>query len=205
MTLYISHENQTLLWQMIQKTQQFNTVFQNSPLESKTTWFKNQIQTIYSTLPPNITREHLKQCNRDTLTNMIKDLTKIQPNMIDRPPYSRLTKDPSVKSITEYETQYRSLLETPKPKIPDFAEKIDDQPISDMDSLIKEHQKQREEELKNYGPPPILPEQKIPLQIEAKEPTIRELKEISKRLDSLEKKLEELIEIYKKSQPTTII
>ena len=212
MTLYISQENQTLLWQMIQKIQPFITVFQGSLLESKTTWFKSQIQNMYTTLPPNITREQLKQINRDTLTNMIQDLNRIQASSlksnsseIDQHPYSRLTKDPSKKSITDYETQYRSLLETPKPQVPDFSEKIDDQPISDMDSLIKEHQRLREKELKDYGPPPIIQEQKTPLQIEAKEPTIRELKEITKRLDSLEKKLEELLEIYKKSQPATIV
>ena len=202
MTLYISPENQTLLWQMIQKTQPFMTIFQQSPMEIKTTWFKTQIQKIYQQLPQNITREQLKQINRDTLTNMIQDLTQIQTTTA---PYSRLSKTPSTKSIAEYETQYKSLYETPKPKVPDFSEKIDDQPITDMGSLIKEHQKQREEELKNYGPPPILPEQKTPLQIEAKEPTIRELKEITKRLDSLEKKLEELIDIYKKSQTNSLI
>jgi len=215
MTLYISQENQTLLWQMIQKIQPFITVFQGSPMESKTTWFKSQIQNMYTTLPPNISREQLKKINRDTLTNMIQDLNRIQASSmksnisdIDRPPYSRLTKDPATKSIAEYETQYRSLLETPKPQVPDFSEKIDDQPISDMDSLIKEHQRLREQELKDYGPPPILQEQKTPLQIEAKESlsaNSRELKEITKRLESLEKKLDELIDLYKKSQSDTIV
>ena len=214
MTLYISQENQSLLWQMIQKTNPFITAFQNSPIESKTNWFKSQIQKIYQQLPPSINREQLKQINRDTLTNMIQDLTRLQANsmktpinQIDRPPFSRLTKDPSSKSITEYETQYKSLLETPKPQVPDFSEKFDDQPIPDMDLLIKEHQRQREEELKNFGPPPIIPEQKTSLQIEAKDPistNTRELKIIIQRLDSLEKKLDELLDLYKKSQNTLI-
>jgi len=218
MTLYISQENQTLLWQMIQKTQPFITVFQHSPIESKTNWFKSQIQKIYQQLPPSINREQLKQINRDTLTNMIQDLTRLQANsmktpinptdQIDRPPFSRLSKDPSVKSITEYETQYKSLLETPKPQVPDFSEKFDDQPIPDMDLLIKEHQRQREEELKNFGPPPIIPEQKTSLQIESKDPistNTRELKEITKRLEMLEQKMNEILDLYKKSQTTTLI
>ena len=217
MTLYISQENQSLLWQMIQKTNPFITAFQNSPIESKTNWFKSQIQKIYQQLPPSINREQLKQINRDTLTNMIQDLTRLQANsmktpinqidQIDRPPYSRLSKDPTAKSITEYETQYKSLLETPKPQVPDFSEKFDDQPIPDMDLLIKEHQRQREEELKNFGPPPIIPEQKTSLQIEAKDPistNTRELKIIIQRLDSLEKKLDEILDLYKKSQNTLI-
>ena len=224
MTLYISQENQSLLWQMIQKTQPFITVFQHSPLDSKTNWFKSQIQKIYQQLPPSINREQLKQINRDTLTNMIQDLTRLQANSmktptnqtnqidrpitIDRPPFSRLSKDPSSKSITEYETQYKSLLETPKPQVPDFSEKFDDQPIPDMDLLIKEHQRQREEELKNFGPPPIIPEQKTPLQIESKDPistNTRELKEITKRLEMLEQKMNEILDLYKKSQTTTLI
>jgi hypothetical protein len=226
MTLYISQENQTLLWQMIQKTQPFITVFQHSPLDSKTNWFKSQIQKIYQQLPPSINREQLKQINRDTLTNMIQDLTRLQansmktatnqtnqidrndrPNAIDRPPFSRLSNNSEIKSLTEYETQYKTLLETPKPQVPDFSEKIDDQPIPDMDILIKEHQRQREEELKNFGPPPIIPEQKTPLQIESKDPistNIKELKDITQRLDSLEKKMNEIIELYKKSQNTLI-
>ena len=229
MTLYISQENQTLLWQMIQKTQPFITVFQHSPLDSKTNWFKSQIQKIYQQLSPSINREQLKQINRDTLTNMIQDLTRLQansmktatnqtnqidrndridrPNAIDRPPFSRLSNNSEIKSLTEYETQYKTLLETPKPQVPDFSEKIDDQPIPDMDILIKEHQRQREEELKNFGPPPIIPEQKTPLQIESKDPistNIKELKDISQRLDSLEKKMNEIIELYKKSQNTLI-
>lgn len=212
MTLYISQENQTLLWQMIQKTQPFITVFTPSiPLDSKLDWFKSQIQKMYQQLPPSINREQLKQINRDTLANMIQDLTRIQASSIksntssiDRPPYSRLSKNPDAPSITEYETQYRSLLETPKPNVPDFSEKIEDQPIPDMESLIKEHQRQREQELKEYGPPPIIPEQKTPLQIESKDPilsTTREMKEVTKRLESLENKLDEIIQFYKKSLP----
>ena len=223
MTLYISQENQSLLWQMIQKTQPFITVFQHSPLDSKTTWFKGQIQKIYQQLPPSINREQLKQINRDTLTNMIQDLTRLQansmktatnqtnqidrPNTIDRPPFSRLSNNSEIKSLSEYETQYKSLLETPKPQVPDFSEKIDDQPIPDMDLLIKEHQRQREEELKNFGPPPIIPEQKPSLQIESKDPispNIKELKDITQRLDSLEKKMNEILDLYKKSQNTLI-
>ena len=227
MTLYISQENQTLLWQMIQKTQQFITIFQHSPSDSKTNWFKSQIQKIYQQLPHSINREQLKQINRDTLTNMIQDLTRLQANSmktpinhtnqidrpitIDRPPFSRLSKDPEIKSLTEYETQYKSLLETPKPQVPDFSEKFDDQPIPDMESLIKEHQRQREQELKDYGPPPIIPEQKPSLQIESKEPistNTKELRDITQRLDSLEKKMDELLDLYKKSiqvqEPSTL-
>ena len=134
MALYISTENQTMLWEMINKVTNFSTVFPlTSSLESKTSWFKSQIQQIYQKLPPNISREQLKQINRDTLTTMLQSLQSIQQNTSPiTPTFSRLE-----KATILPEQQYRPLYDNQKPPEPNFTEKLDDQAITNMSELIE--------------------------------------------------------------------
>lgn len=217
MALYIAPENQKILWDMIQKTPIFMLVFpDNTSLKKKTTWFKEQIQTIYSNIPSIITREQLKQINRNTLSTMIQSLQNQPKNSvvpvepvslpIDRSSsFSRLQKENTPNNMEQIETQYRELFEKPIPESPDFSEKIEDDVITNMSELIEQHRKIREQELKDYGPPQQIADSQTPLIIESKEPiqyekiNVRELLEINKRLELLEKKLDEILEYHKKA------
>lgn len=221
MALYIAPDNQRILWEMIQGVPAFLYAFPlNTPMEMKTNWFKEHIQAIYNRIPSNITREQLKQYNRDTLSEMIQSLQQSKQSIpvdksvfdmamttttIDRSAYSRLQNENKKNTnIEQVETQYRSLFEIPKPQPPDFSEKIEDEVITNMSELIDQHRKIREQELQAFGPPPIVAESKTSLDIEPKEPIQHqiekkgELSEINKRLDSLEKKMDESIELFKK-------
>lgn len=131
MSLFISKENQQLLYDMIHKTPEINTMF--SSIEQKNEWFRTIIQNYYQSLPPTLTRELLLATNRQVLAYMVNSLRE---------------KDKSVK------VQYTPIYDNPKPKSIDFSEKIEDEVITNMAELIEEQKRMRERELQEYTPPP---------------------------------------------------
>ena len=78
MSLFISVENQNLLYEIIHKTNDIHIVFpKGSPSTEKNEWFRNFIETTYRQLPTIITREQLKTINRKVLSTMINSLQNI--------------------------------------------------------------------------------------------------------------------------------
>jgi hypothetical protein len=72
MVLYITKENQEMLWTLIHKTPQINTYFENKPVSEKTEWFKYVIQTFYAKHKfRELSVPELQQVNKDTLTYML--------------------------------------------------------------------------------------------------------------------------------------
>jgi len=156
MALFISTENQNLLYEMIHKTPEIHTVFSN--IDEKNQWFRNIIETKYKELPPTINRESLKQINRQVLAQMVTTLRSLSiPRQI---PIQNLLKREQPLEPKEY----TSFFDIPKPKPIDFAEPLNDEIITNMDELIENQKKMRERELQEYAPPP--PSQKgISIQI----------------------------------------
>jgi uncharacterized protein YicC (UPF0701 family) len=159
MSLFISTENQQLLYGMIHKTPEIN-VF--SIVEDKNQWFRSIIERFSTQLPPTITRDKLKEVNREVLAFMMNSLRSLsnQKNTTTPPPVppQRMLKREQPIEPREYTTFY----DLPKPKIIDFSEKIEDPVITNMEELIEQQKRMRERELQEYAPPPLVPNTPIP-------------------------------------------
>ena len=174
MSLYIKTQNQTLLWNTIQKSEYMSRAFHTQ--ESKQEWFRNTISQFYVKNPSIVSNEALIRANQDTIEYMIRDLKqRVKPRVtfatstnedvrsreetVDRSAeYSRNQPNrPDAMQNTfelrkqEYEAMYK------KPDAPEvsFTEKIEDQTIKNMDELIKEQMKLRELDLPNYPIGPL--------------------------------------------------
>jgi uncharacterized protein YicC (UPF0701 family) len=156
MSLFISTENQQLLYGMIHKTPEIN-VFSNT--ENKNQWFRSIIERFSTQLPPTITRDKLKEVNREVLAFMMNSLSSLsnQKNTTTVPPQRLLKREQPIEP-REYTTFY----DLPKPKIIDFSEKIEDPVITNMEELIEQQKRMRERELQEYAPPPLVPNAPIP-------------------------------------------
>lgn len=154
MSLFISNENQKLLYEMIHKTPEIQKAF--SSLDAKNKWFREIIENFFKQLPPNIDREVLKKVNRDTLgymVNSLKSILNVQPPIhTDQKPITLLKKEQPVEP-----KEYTSFFDIPKPKIIDFSEQLNDEVITNMDELIEQQKKMRERELQEYAPQPPIP------------------------------------------------
>jgi hypothetical protein len=152
MSLFISTENQQLLYGMIHKTPEIN-VF--STVEEKNQWFRSIIERFSTQLPPTITRDRLKEVNREVLSFMINSL-RSQTTMRSTQNQRLLKREQPIEP-REYTTFY----DLPKPKIIDFSEKIEDPVITNMDELIEQQRRMRELEFQQYAPPPLVPDAPI--------------------------------------------
>jgi len=172
MSKYVSPENQTLLWQVISKNEFVNHYFSTGP-NLKVQWFKSIIQMFYEqNKNRTIDTTELLVLNKQTISYMIQNIR--EKNMVNVPnkyeinktqltetnflkPYS-ITENRVEKignQFQEKQAEYNSLFERKNPETIDFAEK-QDKPLSNMDELIKQHLKEREDELRKYSPLPVV-------------------------------------------------
>lgn len=172
MSKYVSPENQTLLWQVISKNELINNYFSTSP-NLKVQWFKSIIQIFYEqNKNRTVNSTELLLLNKQTISYMIQNIR--EKNVVNVPnkyeknktqltetnflkPYS-ITENRVEKignQFQEKQAEYNSLFEKKNPETIDFAEK-QDVPLSNMDELIKQHLKEREDELRKYAPLPIV-------------------------------------------------
>jgi hypothetical protein len=75
MSLFVHFDNQTILWETIQKHPRIGVI----PTHKRTTWFKNHIRTIYENIPTRwfespLSTEMLNELNQTTLRQMMQDL-----------------------------------------------------------------------------------------------------------------------------------
>ena len=183
MALYVNPENQTLLWSIINKNQTAQQFFTKITPQQKENWFKSIIQLFYNNNASNvITIQELKQINRDSLTYMVNDIrTRIntnvngngsfqperksietlQPSTIATSRPQDIQKSSSINAdlvnqqFNTRQKEYEQMVEKKTPDAVKFTDAVDDQPISNMDELIRNHIKQRDEEFRIYSPPPI--------------------------------------------------
>jgi len=165
MALFIAAENQNILWEMINKVPLCNVVFPPGSQNNKNNWFKNIIQEYYNRAPPNITRNDLYKINRDVLSYMVKQLGELERSSINQPSINKSidTRDvPTKTNMSEFEirqSQYKTMFEVQKPQTIDFSEKIDDDVITNMNELIENHKKMREQDLQE-----LLPMQRVEIE-----------------------------------------
>ena len=174
MALYVSAQNQKLLWEVLHKNELVHRVFVGpSTQRQKEDWFKSVVQLFYEQNKyRNITKRDLNEVNRETLiymTNKLREhltpktapLTNV--NNISTPPIVPDNREDFFnQQFTARQKEYEQMNEKKVPETVDFGDKLEDQPISNMEDLIKQHMQMRENELKQYSPlPPGVSQLKI--------------------------------------------
>jgi hypothetical protein len=87
-----------------------------------------------------------------------KTLSTEPYNVVPDPYTVRPPPKMDTNAFGERQKEYNNMLAKPLPPEPNFSEKFADEAISNMDELIAQHKKQREEELKQYTPTEVLTE-----------------------------------------------
>lgn len=179
-SLYITSDNQELLWNTINKT----PLIQKIPAGQKDNWFRNIIQQFHEkhhNITDTIT---LQKINRETIKCMMDKLniigsqptpqlpppqqhpySQIQPTYFNKEAEKAQKQEIYNRAFEERQQQFNKMFE--KPPIPEvnFSEKLDDEPISNMTELIERHKKEREAEVQkisgihNIMPPSDYPNQ----------------------------------------------
>jgi hypothetical protein len=191
MALYIHPENQKILWE---------TIHRHSSIESihpsvRTDWFKSAIKRTYETIPKpwfqqKITTDQLNTINQATIKYMINDLKPVilqQPqSQSQQQPFSNNSSSifsenkshhTSViqERFIEKQKEMEFMLNTKAPSEVNF--KIDeiDEPISNMEELIKQHMSQRELDIQPITPASIHPMIEIQKQ---DQPSVRDARNV---------------------------
>ena len=149
MSLYIEPKNQTLLWNLLHKNPLVSTVFPTNSQVSqrnKTDWFKNIISQMYATLPPNITNEQLLTINKETLRRMINEL-KPRPSESAHIPNKTSVND----EFSQRQKEYELMMKKPQVEEISFKENTKDDVIKNMDELIQEQLRAREQDLQTIS------------------------------------------------------
>lgn len=170
MSLYVNSENQELLWNLIHRHEVMQPFFSRMTPAQQGDWFKKVIQIFYNKYAnANVTVDLLKEINRDTLIYMIEFArggmnspeNASSVNMSNSIQYVNQSGRPITDNTVIRQTQtemfsvrqkeYEQMTEKKSPPVLDFNEKIEDTAISNMDELIQEQLRMREEELKQYA------------------------------------------------------
>jgi len=196
MSQYVTPENQKLLWNVISKNPIVNDFFLSNPYK-KDEWFKSIIRMFYDQNTGRVLNQtDLLMLNKTTISYMIQNVKestaqttqKNAPIQLDQnflKPYS-ITENKVEKIGNQFEqkqVEYNSLFDRKVPEAPEFSEK-QDKPLSNMDELIQQHLREREEELRKYAPLPLsatpIVSQPNKLKIEQSQDTINiQIEEIS--------------------------
>jgi hypothetical protein len=189
---YIHPDNQTLLWNTIQKAPNFEKLGIN-----KTQWFKSIIQDFYENEGKFIrTQIDLQNINKSTIAYMVHALKQMSTSL---PSTSG-----SAERISQYndefnhrQKEYEMMNAKPlPPQIDQVNEKIADEAITNMDELIRQQLAQREQELKMFGQSPQQIQPSATKQDNvAIEPIATEKKSVSWKNDIDRKEIDELREM----------
>jgi len=148
---------------MIHKNPSLSLIFPaNNPIsqKSKEEWFKSIISKMYSTLPQNITPTMLFNTNKETLTIMNRDLQNkfsVEKKVLEKektvePIYSRNAisgnrVETLNREFSERQKEYERMTQKPVGPEVSFEEKRDDGVIKNMDELIQNQLREREDDL----------------------------------------------------------
>jgi hypothetical protein len=204
MSLYIHPENQTLLWNTLQKNPKFHNLTIN-----KQEWFSNIIKAFYENiqyLPP-LTSQDLLQINRQTITYMMEEINTL---LNDRPKFTESKK--VVSDFNMRQQEYEASLKPKVPPIADFSEKINDDAIQNMDELLQQQIRQRDYDVEQAKerlppPPPAVTQSPTPLQSNSmidsvfKETVDARMSKIEQTLEKLYQKMEKLLDTFSESRP----
>jgi len=163
MSLFISKENQELLWHVMNNSTKFREYVPN-----KESWFKETIRQFYDETSGKILdKDEVKELNRTVIRHMLQELAKIPVSanletiqlaepipMMNIPVLSGPSREPKAPIPNAMLDDYANMYKPKQPDNIDFTEKEVDEPILNMEELIKSQVAARELELAKYAPPP---------------------------------------------------
>jgi len=150
---YIHPDNQTLLWNTIQKAPHFEKLGEN-----KSQWFKTIIRDFYENDGKNIKNQaDLQTINKSTIAYMVHSLKQMNTAL---PSSNGMNERIShyTEQFNDRQKEYELMnAKPPPPQIDQINEKIADEAITNMEELIRQQLNQREQELKMFGQQPATP------------------------------------------------
>ena len=138
MALFISHNNQHLLWNTIQNVPLFS---QTIPVELQSQWFRDIISKFYQeNSHVNLTQYDLQNLNKNFISHMI-NILKIQAAQ-QQNTYNNFV-EPQNNSVKNIEEKYED-----KPNIEFKIEGEKDTPIENINELIEKQERERQNDMK---------------------------------------------------------
>jgi hypothetical protein len=150
MSLYVTPENQKLLWNTLHKSPLIMQVFSPNQNQQKEQWFKSIIEGFFNQYRfKTLSKRDLQQLNQDTLSHMMQKLrdylsknslkTVIEStSSINTPPIPQNNRqDIFNNQFQQRQKDYEQMQEKKAPDAIDFRDKVNDEPISNMDELLK--------------------------------------------------------------------
>ena len=177
--LYIHSQNQELLWNTISKAPLFQIInpayreqwfkniiqyfYDKNPLVRDT----NSLQTINKDTIQYMINElkHIQQqkpqvqlpsvpssLSQPVASLQTNSYSPLEPNYMGKSELMERKQELSNNAFTQRQKEYEKMFE--KPVIPEvnFKEKLDDEPISNIEELVEKHRREREHELTQYSP-----------------------------------------------------
>ena len=176
--LYIHQQNQQILWNTICKT----PLIEYIPFQYREQWFKSIVQLFYEknkqVTDPNV----VQGMNKETIQYMINELKRIkqqtqqpqqpQPQTQIQQPQPQTQQSSNTmymgknellerkqqfanQAFTERQKEYERMFEKPVAPEVNFKEKLDDEPIGNIEELVEKHRREREYELQQFSPPKL--------------------------------------------------
>lgn len=183
MSAFVHPENQKIIWNIVNSNQYVNAYFNANKNVSKEAWFRGIIEKFYSQhQDKNLSMPELNQLNKDTLSFMIQsihntapvfqdssitsqnnyDMNPIQKTEILTPPLIENTREQrSISAFKDRQQEYQNMMKKTMPDEIDFKEGDKDEAIQNMDDLIKQHMKEREEQMQMVPPVVQMPNKNI--------------------------------------------
>ena len=173
--LYIHQQNQQILWNTICKT----PLIEYIPFQYREQWFKSIVQLFYEknkqVTDPNV----VQGMNKETIQYMINELKRIKTQIQQPQPQTQIQQpQPQTQqssntmymgknellerkqqfanqAFTERQKEYERMFEKPVAPEVNFKEKLDDEPIGNIEELVEKHRREREYELQQFSPPKL--------------------------------------------------
>jgi len=141
MSVFVTTENQDILWRMLQQHSQFY----NMEFSQKNILFRKTIEMIY------FENEHV-QLNYQQLQELNKKTIRVILDRFVQPiNFVESSEDKSVREFREREEEYNNMVK--KPDLPDakkmFEEPLSDDVITNMDERLQQYQSQRTLDISN--------------------------------------------------------
>jgi len=174
MSLFIHSQNQSLLWNIISNMDITKAIFvEGSP--QKSIWFKNIIEEFYiKYYGRNLSIDELRELNKQVIGYMVDNLKTIYKSaakpssvQVQSPiePQTIYSRSAAFNKTEQYNEQYGlrqkeydTMVKKPFVQEVNFSENVKDEPISNMEELIRQQQQMREYEISSLqmqGPGPV--------------------------------------------------
>jgi len=200
---YIEESNQEVLWNLFHMIPNVN----NIPVDESQKIFLESLETIYNTIPPNLSelyKEDLQTLNKETITLLLQKTKEYMGTMQtpivqtnETPYYYETPQEKTERAFEEKQNQYKNM--NAKPDLPKPSELFqepgdleDDNAIQNMDELIAEYQKQRDLDMPVYPNPAEEMDKPSDKPMSITETITSFMKKVENRLDKIEERLAKL-------------